>query len=92
MTTAQIPVGMYGGLPFNLLLNNVPHSRMARNFIYKGAAEALVNAVQDPAVPRRMKVRRCRVIMSLSSIRSRRTPTATIENTKSKLVVSCRPE
>lgn len=54
----QIPVGMYGGLPFNMLLNNVPHSRMARNFIYKGAAEALVNAVQDPALPRRMKVRK----------------------------------
>eukprot|EP00752_Nemacystus_decipiens_P002440 g2297.t1 len=55
-TIYKIPVGMYGGLPFNLLLNNVPHSKMARNFIYKGAAEALVNAVQDPSVPRRMKL------------------------------------
>ena len=65
----QIPVGMYGGLPFNLLLNNVPHSKMARNFIYKGAAEALVTAVQDPSVPRRMKVRRLRVMwLSLGSL------------------------
>lgn len=39
-----------------MLLNNVPHSRLARNFIYEGAAEALVAAVQDPDVPRRMKV------------------------------------
>ncbi|CAM9353419.1 unnamed protein product, partial [Hapterophycus canaliculatus] len=52
----KIPVGSYGGLPVNMLLNNVPHSRMARNFIYKGAAEALVDAVQDPTVPRRMKL------------------------------------
>lgn len=61
-TSEQIPVGMYSGLPFNMLLNNVPHSRMARNFIYKGAAEALVSAVQDPAVPRRMKVRICQPV------------------------------
>ncbi|CAN0302331.1 unnamed protein product [Pylaiella littoralis] len=55
-TIYKIPVGSYGGLPINMLLNNVPHSRMARNFIYRGAADALVTAVQDPAVPRRMKL------------------------------------
>lgn len=75
---------MYGGLPFNLLLNNVPHSKMARNFIYKGAAEALVTAVQDPSVPRRMKVRRLRVMwLSLGSLSSLHIPmTATKKNTR----------
>lgn len=52
----QIPVGSYGGLPPNLFWNNVPHTKLARNFIYQGAAEAVVAAVQDTAVPRRMKV------------------------------------
>lgn len=56
---SQIPVGSYGGLPLNMLLNNVPHSKLARNFIYQGAAEAVVAAVQDSAVPRRMKVCVC---------------------------------
>lgn len=51
-----MPVGSYGGLPRNLMLNNVPHSKLARNVVYKGAAEAVVEAVKDPAVPRRMKV------------------------------------
>ncbi|CAM9785928.1 unnamed protein product [Ectocarpus sp. 6 AP-2014] len=55
-TIYKIPVGSYGGLPVNMLLNNVPHSKMARNFIYRGAAEALVLAVEDPTVPRRMKL------------------------------------
>lgn len=50
-------MGNYGGLPFNMRLNNVPHSRMARNFVYRGAGDALVSAVQDPTVPRRMRVR-----------------------------------
>ncbi|CAM9543310.1 unnamed protein product [Discosporangium mesarthrocarpum] len=52
----KIPVGSYSGLPLNMKLNNVPHSRLARNFIYQGAADATVAAVQDPTVPRRMKL------------------------------------
>lgn len=74
ITVEQIPVGSYGGLPINMLLNNVPHSRMARNFIYRGAADALVTAVQDPAVPRRMKVadhRRTRATAVIHQYRSR---------------------
>lgn len=49
-------MGNYGGLPLNLKLNNVPHSMLARSFIYQGAAEAVVVAVQDKTVPRRMRV------------------------------------
>lgn len=82
---------MYGGLPFNMLLNNVPHSRMSRNFIYKGAAEALVNAVQDPAVPRRMKVGtvgRCRVTTqggSLFSLQPSHAPTKIQNETSNQI-------
>lgn len=74
-------MGTYGGLPFNLLLNNVPHSKMARNFIYKGAAEALVNAVQDPSVPRRMKVRRRLMVLVQLCLGSLHTPTTAKKTT-----------
>ncbi|CAM9509356.1 unnamed protein product, partial [Phaeothamnion confervicola] len=37
--------------------NDVPHSTLARTFVYRGAADALVAAIGEPSFPRRMQVR-----------------------------------
>eukprot|EP00611_Tribonema_gayanum_P001151 TRINITY_DN10860_c0_g2_i7.p2 TRINITY_DN10860_c0_g2~~TRINITY_DN10860_c0_g2_i7.p2 ORF type:complete len:422 (-),score=158.11 TRINITY_DN10860_c0_g2_i7:150-1415(-) len=56
-TIYNMPVGSYSGLPKNLRLNNVPHSRLARAFIYRGACAALFKAIDDDSFSRRMTVR-----------------------------------
>lgn len=53
----SIPVGSYSELPEGLRLNNVPHSPLARNFVYNGAASAVLAAVADPGCSRRMVLR-----------------------------------
>eukprot|EP00638_Chattonella_subsalsa_P000096 CAMPEP_0117744340 /NCGR_PEP_ID=MMETSP0947-20121206/6694_1 /TAXON_ID=44440 /ORGANISM="Chattonella subsalsa, Strain CCMP2191" /LENGTH=405 /DNA_ID=CAMNT_0005561257 /DNA_START=150 /DNA_END=1367 /DNA_ORIENTATION=- len=52
----QMPIGSYSGLPPNMKLNNVPHSTLVRSYFYRAASNAIVDAIDNPAVPRRMKM------------------------------------
>jgi len=43
-------------LPVNFLLNNVPHSTLARQFIYRDITRAVCEAMADPALPKRGQI------------------------------------
>ncbi len=54
---ANLPFGKNYNLPTNLLWNNVPHANWVRNFLYRYASDAVIDAIKNPKIQNKSKLR-----------------------------------
>eukprot|EP01040_Poterioochromonas_malhamensis_P002058 gene2061-2194_t len=54
---ANLPFGKNYNLPTNLLWNNVPHANWVRNFLYRYASDAVIDAIKNPKIQTKSKLR-----------------------------------